>query len=179
LNFHHHHNHHHQKSSSMSTTAPRRALNSKNINPNLLKAQYAVRGEIAVRSEQHRQQLLASVESPPTHGLPFDSVISANIGNPQQLDQKPITFFRQVLSILEYPALLETEGLFPADVKERARALLKEVHSVGAYSQSQGVLGIRKSVAKFIESILPRPRPPHPQNPAPTPHQTTSNTHAN
>lgn len=136
----------------MSTSAPRKALNINNINPHVIKAQYAVRGEIASKSEIYRQQLAA----PPVNGavkLPFDTVISANIGNPQQLDQKPITFFRQVLSILEYPALLEQEQLFPADVRERAKWLLEQVGSVGAYSQSQGCLGLRKSVARFIEGI--------------------------
>ncbi|RPB00536.1 PLP-dependent transferase [Choiromyces venosus 120613-1] len=152
----------------MSTSPVRKALNIKNINPHLLKAQYAVRGELAQRSEVYRQQLavanpppadahsapLNDVEGAQQNGstLPFDAVISANIGNPQQLDQKPITFFRQVLSILEYPTLLEKEGLFPEDVRERARVLLKEVGSVGAYSQSQGCLGIRQSVANFIEA---------------------------
>jgi alanine transaminase len=139
----------------MSSSSPRKALNIKNINPHLLKAQYAVRGELAQRSEVYRQQLAANGDK-----LPFDTVISANIGNPQQLDQKPITFFRQVLSILEYPALLEKEGLFPEDVRERARALLKEVGSVGAYSQSQGCLGLRRSVAKFLEA-----RDGHPADP--------------
>ncbi|CAZ83369.1 unnamed protein product [Tuber melanosporum] len=73
----------------MSTSSPRKALNIKNINPHILKAQYAVRGELAQRSEVCRQQLAAGDAK-----LPFDSVISANIGNPQQLGQKPITFFR-------------------------------------------------------------------------------------
>lgn len=150
----------------MSTSAPLKALTISNINPHVIKAQYAVRGEIATRSEAYRQQLAAAAIHPAANGhsallngtinytkLPFDTVISANIGNPQQLDQKPITFFRQVLSILEYPALLEQEGLFPADVRERARWLLKQVGSVGAYSQSQGCLGLRKSVARFIEGL--------------------------
>ena len=26
-----------------------------------------------------------------------------NIGNPQQLGQKPITFFRQVIALMDYP----------------------------------------------------------------------------
>lgn len=95
--------------------------------------------------------------TPPDESLPFDQVISANIGNPQQLDQKPITFFRQVLSLLEYPPLLENEevlknGLgYKQDVIDRAKWLLSEVKSVGAYSQSQGATGIRNSVAKYIE----------------------------
>jgi alanine transaminase len=149
----------------MSTSPSRKALTLKTINPHLIKAQYAVRGELAQRAEIYRQQLNAAAQpdnsqSSQQNGtkLPFDTVISANIGNPQQLDQKPITFFRQVLSILEYPALLEKDGLFPGDVLEKARFLLKEVGSVGAYSQSNGVLGIRKSVARFIEGLFPRRR---------------------
>ena len=142
----------------MSSSAALRSLNVNNINQNVRKAQYAVRGELAVRSEEYRAKLKKGYPpTPPDEALPFDKVISANIGNPQQLDQKPITFFRQVLSILEYPPLLEnekalTEGFgYKQDVIERAKWLLSEVKSVGAYSQSQGVPGIRNSVAKFIE----------------------------
>jgi aspartate/methionine/tyrosine aminotransferase len=91
--------------------------------------------------------------------LPFDTVISANIGNPQQLDQKPITFFRQVASLMENPQLLEHEDVltgplgYKTDVLERAKWLLSEVNSVGAYSQSMGAPAIRQSVANFIESM--------------------------
>lgn len=35
--------------------------------------------------------------------FPFDKVVMCNIGNPQALGQKPITFFRQVLALAEYP----------------------------------------------------------------------------
>ena len=147
----------------MTTTTSVRSLNVENINQHVRSAQYAVRGELAVRAEAYRARLKKS-QGPPTPPsdseseapLPFDTVISANIGNPQQLDQKPITFFRQVLSLLEYPPLLEnpsvlTEHLkYESDVIERAKWLLSEVRSVGAYSQSQGAPGIRKSVADFI-----------------------------
>ena len=118
-----------------------------------MSAEYAVRGELAIKSEQYRAQL-AKGEG---QDLPFDSIISANIGNPQQLDQKPITFFRQVTSLLENPLLLENESVltnqlgYKTDVIERAKRLLKDVKSVGAYSQSQGAPGIRQSVADFIE----------------------------
>lgn len=144
----------------MSTTNSLRSLHLNNINQNVREAQYAVRGELATRAETYRANLKKG--HPPTppgdkDSLPFDQVISANIGNPQQLDQKPITFFRQVLSILEYPPLLDNEEAlktafgFKQDVIDRARWLLSEVKSVGAYSQSQGVPGIRESVAKYIE----------------------------
>ncbi|KAK5135783.1 hypothetical protein LTR08_004609 [Meristemomyces frigidus] len=130
-----------------------RSLNIDNINPHIKEAKYAVRGELAVKSEEFRAQL----QKGEGKDLPFDSVISANIGNPQQLDQKPITFFRQVASILENPGLLDSEEMlekhcgYKSDVFERARQLLKDVKSVGAYSQSQGAPGIRQSVANFIE----------------------------
>lgn len=143
----------------MSTSTRLRSLNSDNINPHVRKAEYAVRGELAIKSEAYRAQL----SSGEGKDLPFDNVISANIGNPQQLDQKPITFFRQVLSLLEYPPLLEKEDVllnqlgYKKDVIERAKWLLSQVGSVGAYSASTGPQGIRESIAKFIEStsLLP------------------------
>ncbi|KAF2764732.1 PLP-dependent transferase [Teratosphaeria nubilosa] len=136
-----------------SSTPRQKALNINNINPHVKEAKYAVRGELAVKSEQYRAQLAKGEGK----DLPFDTVIAANIGNPQQLDQKPITFFRQVASILENPGLLENRKAleqsfgYKSDVFERAEKLLKDVKSVGAYSQSQGAPGIRESVANFIE----------------------------
>jgi hypothetical protein len=64
-----------------------------NLNPRHLKVEYAVRGELAIKAEEYRIKL-----KQPNHGLPFDKVVSTNIGNPQQrgLDQKPLTFVRQV-----------------------------------------------------------------------------------
>ena len=145
----------------MSTSQQLRSLNIDNINPHVKEAKYAVRGELAIKSEEYRTQLKKQQQqdppTPPESPLPFDQIISANIGNPQQLDQKPITFFRQVLSLLEYPPLLENEEAlrsgfgYKQDVIDRARWLLKEVNSVGAYSQSQGAPAIRQSVANYIE----------------------------
>ncbi|KAJ4293738.1 alanine transaminase [Collariella sp. IMI 366227] len=112
-----------------------------NINPHVRAAKYAVRGELAVKSEEYRAALAKGDTS-----LPF-----------KQLDQKPITFFRQVLSILENPALLEKADLlinelgYKPDVFERAKKLLAAVGSVGAYSASNGVPAIRQSVADFLE----------------------------
>lgn len=144
----------------MSSTRQLRSLNIDNINPNVKRAHYAVRGELAIKSEEYRHKLQSQSDDPPTppeSPLPFNSVITANIGNPQQLDQKPITFFREVLALLEYPALLDNEEAlkssfgYKQDAIDRARWLLKQVGSVGAYSQSAGAPGIRQSVANFIE----------------------------
>jgi len=119
------------------------------INPALLNVEYAVRGELAIKAESYREKLQSSSD----HGLPFDRIITANIGNPQAkgLDQKPVTFSRQIAALTEYHELCETgKDLFPSDVIARAKELNAEIGSVGAYSHSQGVPFIRKSVAKFI-----------------------------
>ena len=146
----------------MSSTSQLKALTIDNINPHVVEAKYAVRGELAIKSEEYRAQLRKLKDEPPTppddNKLPFDTVISANIGNPQQLDQKPITFFRQVLSLLEYPNLLDHDDVllhslnYKRDAVDRARWLIGEIGSVGAYSQSTGVPAIRRSVAKYIEN---------------------------
>ena len=131
------------------------ALTLETINPAVLDVEYAVRGELALKADEYSQQLSGSKKG---GKLPFDKVVTANIGNPQQkgLDQIPITYWRQVISLLEYPALMQehlqvAKQIFPTDVLDRAQKLHKEIGSVGAYTHSKGVLGIRKRVAKFIE----------------------------
>lgn len=53
---------------------------------------------------------------------------------------------------MEWPALADlAPGAFPKDVIARAKELQDEIGSIGAYSHSQGVPVIRKSVARFIE----------------------------
>ena len=104
------------------------------------------------KAEEHRQALLNERAA----SLPFTQVISANIGNPQQLGQKPITFFRQVLSIMEYPDILRTEyatKIYPEDAIARAKVLLKEVGGVGAYSHSQGVPWIRHRALSGLSKV--------------------------
>ena len=77
------------------STSPMYPLSVDSLNPAVLNVQYAVRGELAIKAEEYRVKLK---ESGVASGLPFDRVISSNIGNPQQkgLDQPPITFVRQV-----------------------------------------------------------------------------------
>lgn len=72
-----------------------RPLTAAELNPAIANVQYAVRGELAIKAEEHREKLASG-----TTDLPFTKVISSNIGNPQQkgLDQPPLTFSRQVRS---------------------------------------------------------------------------------
>lgn len=130
-----------------------RPLTLDSLNPSLLKVEYAVRGELAIKAEKYRVDLEQGTRS----GLPFGRVISSNIGNPQQkgLDQPPITFTRQVAALTEWPKLAElAPEAFPKDVAARAQELLYHIGSVGAYSHSQGVPFIRQNVAKFIEGTF-------------------------
>lgn len=156
--------------SSNSSSSRKKALSLDTINPAVLKVEYAVRGELAIKADKYVHQLESqnlggAGGAHPNDGgeqssskLPFDKVVTANIGNPQQrgLDQQPITYWRQLISLLEYPDLLDhplvTEGkLYPSDVVERAKRMHGEIGSTGAYTHSKGVLQIRQRVAKFIE----------------------------
>jgi alanine transaminase len=86
-------------------------------------------------------------------------IIYTNIGNPHQVGQSPITYYRQVLALCDLPAHCGVDhpkvyDMFPADVIERAkeyRAIIGP-SGTGAYTHSQGILGLRKHVAKFIEA---------------------------
>lgn len=84
-------------------------------------------------------------------------VIFTNIGNPQALGQRPLTFIRQVLSLVLNPALLESRAIrdeYPNDAINRAKEYLKMLSggSAGAYTDAKGVPGIRVDVAAFIEA---------------------------
>lgn len=118
----------------------------KDLNKSTLNAKYAVRGSIPILADE----LAALIqENPGTHGLPFEKIIHANIGNPHQLNQQPLTWYRQVLSIMQYPE--QSRANYPKDVVDRADHILKDVSSLGAYSNSQGSKFVRQSIANFIK----------------------------
>jgi aspartate/methionine/tyrosine aminotransferase len=104
----------------------------------VIETQYAVRGPIVARAQELERQ--------------GREIIYCNIGNPQALEQKPLTYLRQVLALCQYPDLIERGAdLFPADVRETARRILKGTrHGLGAYSDSKGVRFVREAVAEFI-----------------------------
>ena len=104
----------------------------------VLDTEYAVRGPIVARAQELERQ--------------GRQVIYCNIGNPQALEQKPLTYLRQVLALCQYPDLIERAAdLFPSDVRETAGRVLKGTrYGLGAYSDSKGVRFIREAVADFI-----------------------------
>lgn len=108
------------------------------INESVKKTQYAVRGPIVQRAQDLEKE--------------GREIIYCNIGNPQALRQQPLTWFRQVLALCEYPELIDSaQKIFPEDACETARKLLKgSVHGLGAYSESKGLRVVRQAIAGFI-----------------------------
>lgn len=128
------------------------SLTLETINPKVLKCEYAVRGEIVTLAQQLQEELKVN---PGSH--PFDEILYCNIGNPQSLGQQAITFFREVLALCDHPAILdksETQGIFSADAIERAWQILDQIpgRATGAYSHSQGIKGLRDTIAAGIEA---------------------------
>jgi len=111
-----------------------------NVGQAVRQTQYAVRGPIVARAQELERQ--------------GREIIYCNIGNPQSLGQRPQTWVRQVLALVEYPALMETAAAaFPADAVEAARTVLAGTggHGTGAYTESKGLLFVRQAIARFIE----------------------------
>lgn len=128
------------------------------VNQNILEMEYAVRGPIpqraAVLANQGRQ------------------IIPCHIGNPQALGQSPISYVRQVLSLVEDPAKIARERVLkamfeetpfselrdsdfnPEDVLSISETILERLKTggAGAYTESKGELFIREAVAEFINT---------------------------
>lgn len=70
-----------------------KVLSKDKINQRVVQMQYSIRGELAIKAEELRTDLEDNADAKDRLG--FDTVIHANIGNPQQLGQKGLTFLRQ------------------------------------------------------------------------------------
>uniref|UniRef100_A0A0E0FXV4 Alanine aminotransferase 2 n=1 Tax=Oryza nivara TaxID=4536 RepID=A0A0E0FXV4_ORYNI len=119
----------------------RKPLDYEELNENVKKVQYAVRGELYLRASELQKE--------------GKKIIFTNVGNPHALGQKPLTFPRQVVALCQAPFLLDDPNvglIFPADAIARAKHYLAMAPGgLGAYSDSRGIPGIRKEVAEFIE----------------------------
>ncbi len=125
------------------------------VNPHVLKMEYAVRGPIPQRAAELKRQ--------------GREIIPCNIGNPQALGQSPLTYFRQVLALVEDPSKIarerklkelfeETPGSplseddflsdYVLEVSERILALSGT--GTGAYTESKGFAFVRQAIADFI-----------------------------
>jgi len=121
-------------------TSQKKILTLSNINENVKRCRYDIRGEIYLAALKRTQE--------------GKEVIYTNVGNPHALGQAPLTYGRQVMSLLMAPFLLDhplVGQLFPPDVIMRARAYLSQIKGgLGAYSDSRGVPYIRQEIADFI-----------------------------
>lgn len=122
-------------------------LNIENINQNIRHLEYAVRGPLVIRAVQLAKEIEAGQEKP------FKSVIRANIGDCHAMNQKPLTYYRQMLACASRPELMDSDSTIPDDVKVKIKELLKACggQSVGAYSEACGIELIRRQCAKYIE----------------------------
>jgi aspartate/methionine/tyrosine aminotransferase len=110
------------------------------INSNIIEMEYAVRGPIPQKAAELKKA--------------GRSIIFCNIGNPQALGQKPISFYRQVLSVVEDPQRLQgnQRNAYPDDVPAKAEFILSSMESgMGAYTESRGPAFIREAIARFID----------------------------
>lgn len=159
---------------------PEKRLTLDTISPNLRKMAYAVRGEVVIKADEINQQLHASDDNNnkkddknnqnkndgvptttttthPQHAYPFDHIVYTNIGNPQSVGQKPLTWPRQVAALVDLPDEAgvdhpQVTTLFPADAVRRAKEIKEGLSSSsGAYTHSQGAKCFRNDIASFIE----------------------------
>jgi len=144
-----------RKNFSFSKVMNAKVLSLDTISSKVTKAEYAVRGELVLKANEILKTLQKAKQEGKQSPLPYNEIIFCNIGNPQSLGQRPLTFFRQLVALVEYPELLqspELSKLFPPDVIERAkRAIAETPGGLGAYSHSQGLSWVRRDIANFIE----------------------------
>ncbi|KAF5400211.1 Glutamic--pyruvic transaminase [Paragonimus heterotremus] len=116
------------------------------INPNVIHIEYAVRGPIVQKACLLEKEISQGVCKK------FREIVKCNIGDCHATGQKPITFFRQVISMMTYPTLIDDPKI-PSDAKLRAKRMLTSCSgsSVGSYSDSLGLWTVREDVARFIE----------------------------
>ncbi len=127
------------------------------LNRDVVEMEYAVRGPIPLRAAELARQ--------------GRRTIACNIGNPQALGQRPITYYRQVLSLLEAPDRIARERRLaalaaanPALAGELAAeapddhvlAVAEELArhlatGTGAYTESSGFRFVRAAIARFVD----------------------------
>ena len=127
------------------------------VNQNLVDMEYAVRGAIPQRAQEMQRE--------------GRTIYSCNLGNPQALGQKPITFYRQVLALLEAasniprersltrvavanPELFKEGGVTPLSdyiIDYSANFIDQCQTGMGAYTESKGPLFIREAIARYID----------------------------
>lgn len=135
----------------MENSEAKKVLNLNTINQNILQVKYAIFGLIPTKADEISRELKRTPEK-----YPFDEVLYCNIGNPQAVGQKPITWYRDILSLINAPHFLDNEEIlksFNKDVVNRTKAILKCLpNGMGGYSKSLGNCIIKQKVMNFIQN---------------------------
>jgi len=127
------------------STNPKGFLTLASLSQGVIKAEYAVRGTMAIRAKQIKDDLAKGIK------YPFTEVTECNVGNPQVFGQTPLTFNRQVLSAMMNPELLRA-NFYHKDIIKRTEYYLNKMGcGMGAYSDSAGHRVIKENVCKFLE----------------------------
>jgi alanine transaminase len=118
------------------------------ISENIKNFEYAVRGSIAIRAMQIEREMEKGFK------YPFEKIVHLNIGNPQNLGQKPITFNREVLASCLHDDPEKNKLIFSPEAVERANYYLSHIEhrAVGAYTDSPGIRVIMREVRDFIQN---------------------------
>ena len=114
----------------VSTTG--KVLEANTINKNIMDMEYAVRGRLVIKAGEYQAELDSGSSS-----LPFDEIILCNIGNPQSLGQKPLTFYRQASDLLLPHCAAPSRSLPPSLSDDRGGRFLKGP----AYAHNQVLAG--------------------------------------
>ena len=125
-------------------------LNKKSIANCVKNAEYAVRGPVAIRAAQIKNEMAAGKK------FKFDRLVPMHSGNPQALGQPPITFGREVLSILIHQQLGQSMDFsrYSQDAIDRAKFYHENMdpQALGGYAgHSSGYDGVKKDIIDFIQ----------------------------
>ena len=143
-------------SSPPSTT---KQLTPETINPNLLRMEYAVRGQVVNAADKISADLNSNKNDESKNDRSFDKIVYTNIGNPQSVGQQPLTWPRQVSALVDLPDAVGVDHplahrMFPSDAIARAREIKVGLggSGSGAYSHSKGARIFRDDVVSFLRA---------------------------
>ena len=118
--------------------------------------EYAVRGTVVIAADKISEALRNGNADDNHFG--FDKIVYTNIGNPQSVGQKPLTWPRQVTALVDLPDSVgidhpSAETMFPSDAIQRARDIKAGLggHGSGAYTHSKGARVFRDDVVSFLQ----------------------------
>ncbi len=125
-------------------------MNKNTISPVVQNAEYAVRGPVAIRAAQIKKEMAQGKK------FKFDRIVPMHSGNPQALGQPPITFGREVLSVLAHHQFDQTidYSRYSVDAVDRAKHYLDNMdpQALGAYAgHASGYDPVKQEIVDYIK----------------------------